>query len=47
MRATLARSLVDVANGAGLRTSALLTDMDEPLAYAAGNAVEVKKPWTI
>ncbi len=37
----LARSLVDVANGAGLRTSALITDMNEPLATAAGNAVEV------
>jgi thymidine phosphorylase len=37
----LARSLVSVANGAGLRTSALLTDMDEPLASAAGNAIEV------
>jgi thymidine phosphorylase len=37
----LARSLVDVANDAGLKTSALLTDMDEPLANAAGNAVEV------
>jgi thymidine phosphorylase len=37
----LAKSLVDVANDAGLRTSALLTDMDEPLANAAGNAVEV------
>jgi thymidine phosphorylase len=38
----LARSLVSVANGAGLKTTALLTDMDEPLASAAGNAVEVK-----
>ncbi|GEO87223.1 MULTISPECIES: thymidine phosphorylase [Alphaproteobacteria] len=37
----LARSLVAVANGAGVRTSALLTDMNEPLADAAGNAVEV------
>jgi thymidine phosphorylase len=37
----LARTLVDVANGAGLRTTALITDMDEPLASAAGNAVEV------
>ncbi len=37
----LAQSLVDVANDAGLKTSALLTDMDEPLANAAGNAVEV------
>ncbi|WP_319772682.1 thymidine phosphorylase [Breoghania sp.] len=37
----LAQSLVDVANGAGLKTTALLTDMNEPLASAAGNAVEV------
>lgn len=38
----LARSLVDVANGAGVRTSALITDMNEPLADAAGNALEIK-----
>ena len=37
----LAQTLVDVANGAGLKTTALLTAMDEPLASAAGNAVEV------
>src|SRR3712207_6235299 len=37
----LAESLVLVANGAGLPTSALLTDMNEPLASAAGNALEV------
>jgi thymidine phosphorylase len=37
----LAQSLVLVANGAGLPTSALLTNMDEPLASAAGNAVEM------
>jgi thymidine phosphorylase len=37
----LAQSLVLVANGAGLPTSALLTDMNEPLASAAGNAVEI------
>ncbi len=37
----LAGSLVAVANGAGLKTSALITGMDEPLASAAGNAVEV------
>lgn len=37
----LAESLVGVANGAGLPTTALLTDMNEPLASAAGNAVEV------
>ena len=39
---TLARSLVDVANGAGVRTSALITDMHEPLADAAGNALEIE-----
>ena len=38
----LAESLVAVANGAGLRTGALITDMNEPLAGAAGNAVEVR-----
>ena len=38
----LARSLVDVANGAGLKTSALITDMNEPLASAAGNGLEVR-----
>jgi thymidine phosphorylase len=37
----LAESLVAVANGSGLRTSALITDMNEPLASAAGNALEV------
>jgi thymidine phosphorylase len=39
--AELATSLVEVANGAGTRTSALITGMNEPLASAAGNAVEV------
>jgi thymidine phosphorylase len=37
----LADALVGVANGAGLPTTALMTDMDEPLATAAGNALEV------
>ncbi len=37
----LARSLVEVANGAGVRTSALITDMNQPLADAAGNALEI------
>ncbi|MBX3598398.1 MAG: thymidine phosphorylase [Rhizobiaceae bacterium] len=37
----LATSLVEVANGAGLKTTALITNMNEPLASAAGNAVEV------
>ncbi|WIY53315.1 thymidine phosphorylase [Devosia sp. YIM 151766] len=38
----LAQSLVSVANGAGLRTGALITDMNEPLASAAGNGLEVR-----
>ncbi len=38
----LAESIAGVANGAGLPTVALITDMNEPLASAAGNAVEVR-----
>jgi thymidine phosphorylase len=38
----LAQALVQVANGAGLPTTALITDMNEPLADAAGNAVEMR-----
>lgn len=38
----LAEALVVTANQTGCRTAALLTDMDQPLAPAAGNAVEVK-----
>jgi thymidine phosphorylase len=37
----LAEALVTAANGAGCRTAALITDMDEPLCPALGNAVEV------
>lgn len=37
----LAQALVSTANGAGCRTAALVTDMDQPLAPAAGNALEV------
>lgn len=39
---SLAESLVVVANGAGLKTTALITDMDEPLDNVAGNALEVR-----
>jgi len=38
----LATSLVSVANGAGLPTIGLITDMNEPLGTAAGNALEVQ-----
>ncbi len=37
----LARSLVDTANGAGCNTSALITDMNQPLSSSLGNALEV------
>jgi thymidine phosphorylase len=38
----LAQSLASVASGAGLPTVSLITDMNEPLASAAGNALEVQ-----
>jgi len=38
----LAQSMVGVGNGAGMRTSALLTDMSQSLAPCAGNAIEVQ-----
>lgn len=38
----LAESIVAVGNGAGVKTTALLTDMSEPLAPCAGNAIEVR-----
>ena len=37
----LARSLVEAGNGAGCRTAALITDMNQPLAPSLGNALEV------
>jgi thymidine phosphorylase len=39
----LAKSIVAVANGAGCKTTALLTNMDQVLASSAGNAVEVRE----
>ncbi|MBI1243900.1 MAG: thymidine phosphorylase [Alphaproteobacteria bacterium] len=39
----LASSIVEVARGAGLKTRALLTDMDSPLGTTAGNALEVRE----
>ncbi|MGI4983574.1 MAG: thymidine phosphorylase, partial [Janthinobacterium lividum] len=38
----LAKSIADVGNGAGMRTRALLTDMSQPLASCAGNALEIQ-----
>lgn len=38
----LARALVATGRAAGLKVHALLTDMDQPLSDAAGNALEVR-----
>jgi len=40
---TLAASLVRVATLAGLPTTALITDMSQPLARSAGNALELRE----
>jgi thymidine phosphorylase len=39
----LARAIVEVAQGNGLPTSAMLTDMDRVLGRTAGNALEVRE----
>lgn len=41
MARELADSIVRVANGAGVKTSALITDMNQVLGRTAGNAVEM------
>ncbi len=37
----LARAMVDIGNGAGRKTTALITGMTEPLGYAVGNTLEI------
>ena len=39
----LAKTMVEIGEGAGKRMVAVITSMEQPLGYTVGNAVEVKE----
>ncbi len=43
MAKNLARTMVQIGNGTGLKTSAILSNMDEPLGHTVGNSLEVQE----